>query len=132
MQYDADRDGVISTVELKGLIGAGLCRDIPYHIAAQILQKSDSDNDGDLDFEEFFQMSQRNKWMIKNVLMGYCRMIIPAPHRIEGDQIGKFFVLKLLLYVHVCMYNFNIHRWCIRKTNDHLSTTSYYGHILSG
>ncbi|EDX16132.1 GD18262 [Drosophila simulans] len=58
-QHDSDRDGLINTHELKELISDGYCRDIPAYIADQILKRSDQDNDGHLDFEEFYAMSLR-------------------------------------------------------------------------
>ncbi|XP_058975088.1 protein rhomboid [Musca domestica] len=86
-RHDADADGKISIHELKGLIEAGLCRDIPPNVAQQILKMSDNDNNGYLDFEEFYAMSKRHKWMIRNLLASYCRMVVPPPKPLEGDQL---------------------------------------------
>ncbi|XP_067637635.1 rhomboid-related protein 2 [Eurosta solidaginis] len=85
--HDSDGDGYIGIHELKDLINAGLCSDIPEYIATQILQKNDDDNDGRLDFEEFYRMSQTHKWMIRNILTKYCRLVVPPPKAIEGDQL---------------------------------------------
>ncbi|XP_034664436.1 protein rhomboid [Drosophila subobscura] len=85
-KHDSDRDGLISTHELKGLISDGYCRDIPAYIAEQILRRSDTDNDGHLDFEEFYTMSLHHKWMVRNLLARYCRMVVPPPKPLEGDE----------------------------------------------
>lgn len=85
--YDTDNDGLVSIHELKGLIEAGVCRDIPYHIAKQILTLSDTDFNGQLNFEEFYHMSQRHKWLVRNILARYCRLIVPPPKSLEGDQL---------------------------------------------
>ncbi|SPP77886.1 protein rhomboid [Drosophila guanche] len=85
-KHDSDRDGLISTHELKELISDGYCRDIPAYIAEQILRRSDSDNDGHLDFEEFYTMSLHHKWMVRNLLARYCRMVVPPPKPLEGDE----------------------------------------------
>uniref|UniRef100_A0A1B0FFD2 Rhomboid-like protein n=1 Tax=Glossina morsitans morsitans TaxID=37546 RepID=A0A1B0FFD2_GLOMM len=85
--YDADSDGLVNIHELKDLIEAGVCRDIPYHIAEQILSLSDTDFNGQLNFEEFYRMSQRHKWLVRNILARYCRLIVPPPKSLEGDQL---------------------------------------------
>ncbi|KAL5277083.1 RHBDL2 family protein [Megaselia abdita] len=68
------------------MISQGMCRDIPNNLASQIMQMSDRDNNGQLNFEEFFQLSQRHPWIITNLLRNYCRIVVPSPHR-EEDQI---------------------------------------------
>ncbi|XP_022220038.1 protein rhomboid [Drosophila obscura] len=85
-KHDSDRDGLIGTHELKELISDGYCRDIPAYIAEQILRRSDVDNDGHLDFEEFYTMSLRHKWMVRNILARYCRFVVPPPKPLEGDE----------------------------------------------
>ncbi|XP_037931123.1 protein rhomboid [Teleopsis dalmanni] len=84
--HDSDSDGFINIHELKGLIEAGFCRDIPQYIAVQILKKSDDDNNGQLDFEEFYRMSLQHKWIFRNVLARYCRLVVPPPKPLEGDE----------------------------------------------
>ncbi|KAH8304208.1 rhomboid-related protein 2 [Drosophila kikkawai] len=85
-KHDSDRDGLINTHELKELISDGYCRDIPAYISAQILKRSDQDNDGHLDFEEFYSMSLHHKWMARNLLARYCRYVVPPPKPLEGDE----------------------------------------------
>ncbi|EDW30651.1 GL26733 [Drosophila persimilis] len=85
-KHDSDRDGLISTHELKELISDGYCRDIPAYIAEQILRRSDVDNNGHLDFEEFYTMSLHHKWMVRNILARYCRYVVPPPKPLEGDE----------------------------------------------
>lgn len=85
-QHDSDRDGLINTHELKSLISDGYCRDIPAYIAEQILRKSDVDNNGHLDFDEFYAMSLHHKLMIRNLLTRYCRYVVPPPKPLEGDE----------------------------------------------
>jgi len=46
----------------------------------------DQDNDGHLDFEEFYAMSLRHKWMVRNMLTRYCRFVVPPPKPLEGDE----------------------------------------------
>lgn len=59
-------------------------------MAQQILKMSDTDNNGHLDFEEFYRMSQKHQWMIRNLLTRYCRLVVPPPKPLEGDQLGEF------------------------------------------
>ncbi|XP_017869332.1 PREDICTED: protein rhomboid [Drosophila arizonae] len=86
-KHDSDRDGLIDVHELKGLISCGRCHDIPPHITEQILRRSDTDNNGHLDFEEFYAMSLHHKWMIRNMLTRYCRYVVPPPRPLEGDEL---------------------------------------------
>lgn len=49
----------------------------------------DDDMNGQLDFEEFYRMSVRQEWLFSRLLVKYCRLIVPSPHRPEQDEIGK-------------------------------------------
>lgn len=88
-QFDTNRDGFLNIHEMKELIKHHQCEDIPKEVARQILQMNDDDSNGRLDFEEFYQLSQRHKWLFEGLLTRYCRMIVPSPHRPEQDQVGK-------------------------------------------
>ncbi|XP_073831660.1 rhomboid-related protein 2-like [Musca autumnalis] len=90
-RHDADADGKISIHELKALIAADLCGDIPHNVTQQILKMSDNDNNGYLDFEEFYAMSKRHKWTIHNLLASYCRMFVPPPKALENDQVDGLY-----------------------------------------
>lgn len=62
---------------------------MPQYLANHILKMSDDDSDGVLDFEEFYQMSRRQDWMINRLLFKYCKLIVPGPRRQEQDEIGN-------------------------------------------
>jgi hypothetical protein len=50
-------------------------------------------NDGQLDFEEFFKMSQQHEWFMKDYVINYCKYIVPRRDPVTaGDEIGKFFL----------------------------------------
>lgn len=74
---------------MKDLIRRHQCNQIPKGVARQILEMHDTNNDGRLDFEEFYDMSKHHEWLFKNFLVRYCRMIVPSPHRVAGDEVGK-------------------------------------------
>lgn len=86
-KYDSDGDGLISTPELKALIASAGCRDMPAHMAEQIMQRSDEDHDGCLDFEEFYAMSLRNRWIMRRLVARYCRYVVPSPKRQPVDEV---------------------------------------------
>lgn len=92
-QFDHDRDGFLSIPEMKNLIRQHQCEDIPKEVARQILLMHDDDSNGRLDFEEFYQLSQRHQWLWRGLIAKYCRVVVPSPHRPEQDEIGKNFIL---------------------------------------
>lgn len=89
LQFDSDADGFLSIPEMKNLIRQHQCEDIPKEVARQILQMHDEDMNGRLDFEEFYNLSQQHKWLVRGLLVRYCKMIVPSPHRPEQDEVGE-------------------------------------------
>lgn len=82
---------------MKNLIRQHQCEEIPKEVARQILLMHDEDMNGRLDFEEFYHLSQQHGWIFRNILVKYCKMIVPSPHRPEQDEIGKIFLHYLYL-----------------------------------
>ncbi|XP_070492524.1 rhomboid-related protein 2 isoform X3 [Chironomus tepperi] len=78
-KYDRDRNGFLSKKELGRLIkeNPGQCQDLPKGIAKEILKYADTDGDGQLDFEEFYKLSQEHKWIVKDWCVKYCRYVVP-------------------------------------------------------
>lgn len=79
-QHDTNHDGHISLRELRVLINAGGCSDIPHHVTIQILKKSDRDNSGHLSFEEFLEMIHRpeNQTHFQHLTQKYIKMLVPS------------------------------------------------------
>lgn len=77
--------------ELKHHIRNQQCRQLPENLANHILRMHDDDGNGQLDFEEFYRMSVRQDWLFNRLLVKYCKLIVPSPHRPEQDEIGKHF-----------------------------------------
>lgn len=75
---------------MKRLIRSQRCEGLPKGMAGAILEVHDENGDGRLDFEEFYRMSQQNQWLFKGMLIKYCKMIVPSPHREEVDQTGTY------------------------------------------
>lgn len=75
---------------MKGLIRRHQCDSLPKGIARNILEMHDVNDDGRLDFEEFYRMSLQQPWLFKGMLIKYCKMIVPSPHREEVDQTGTY------------------------------------------
>lgn len=75
-------------------------------MANHILRMHDDDGNGQLDFEEFYRMSLRQEWLFSRLLVKYCKLIVPSPHRPEQDEIGKTFSIfenrrNLIRYIYV-------------------------------
>lgn len=62
---------------------------LPENIANHILQMSDFDSNGFLDFEEFYTLTLRQEWLFSRMVKKYCQLIVPSPHRPEQDEVGK-------------------------------------------
>lgn len=81
---------------MKRLIRSQQCDCLPKGIARNILEMHDGNDDGRLDFEEFYALSQEHTWLFKGYVARYCRMVVPSPHRDDADQTGRYkrFYLK--------------------------------------
>lgn len=90
-QLDTDRNGLINIRELKSHLRNHQCQQLPENLASHILRMHDDDMNGQLDFEEFYRLSVRQEWLFSRMLMKYCRLIVPSPHRPEQDETGKHF-----------------------------------------
>ena len=51
---------------------------MPKGVAPRLLKMSDRDNDGFLDFEEFYQLSIEKPFLFKDVAMKYCKYVVPS------------------------------------------------------
>lgn len=91
LQYDINRDGFLSKKELKNLIkqNPGQCNDLPKGIHKAMLKMHDGNNDGQLDFEEFFKLSQEHNWIIHDWAVKYCRYVIPRRDGSVHDETGE-------------------------------------------
>ncbi|XP_059618494.1 LOW QUALITY PROTEIN: protein rhomboid [Phlebotomus argentipes] len=102
---DRDGDGYLNIDELKHLIRSHQCREMPRGVARRVMEIGDTNGDGRLDFEEFYQLSRTHKWMLKPLVVRYCQMVVPSPHRTPEDAIGGpgclqiTSILGLLIYL---------------------------------
>lgn len=98
-QYDVDHDGRISLRELRALIYSGGCgADIPRHAVKTILKKSDLDNSGHLDLEEFIIMVHQveNQNYFSHLTQKYVKFIVPSRKGVHYvDATGIVFILSL-------------------------------------
>lgn len=90
-QYDSNHDGFLSRKELKRLIkeNPGQCQDLPKGISKAIIAQADIDNDGQLDFEEFYKLSLEHKWLVREICVRYCRYLVPLRDGAISDETGK-------------------------------------------
>lgn len=91
LQYDINRDGFLSKKELKKLIkeNPGQCADLPKGITKEMLKMHDDNNDGQLDFEEFFKLSQNHNWVVRDWCVKYCRYVVPRRDGAIHDETGE-------------------------------------------
>jgi hypothetical protein len=82
----------LSKKELKRLIkeNPGQCQDLPKGITKQLHKMADQDQDGQLDFDEFYQMSQEHKWILKDLCVKYCRAFVPRRDGAFHDETGEW------------------------------------------
>jgi rhomboid-related protein 1/2/3 len=71
------------------MIKENQCEDFPKGLATAILKNSDTNNDGRLDFEEFYKMSQYHTWLFKDLCVKYCRYVVPLRSGAIGDETGE-------------------------------------------
>ena len=78
-QYDVNGDGYLSVCELKKLVERcpEQCKDLPRGVTDFLHAFHDENGDGRLDFEEFYKLSRRNHWVVRDWCAKYCEYIIP-------------------------------------------------------
>ncbi|XP_055388945.1 protein rhomboid [Condylostylus longicornis] len=86
-KYDTNNDDRLNLKELKVMIKGGLCRQMSRGLSHHLIHMNDRNGDRHLDFEEFYELTQNNKWLISSVMNEYCRLLVPLPNREIGDQI---------------------------------------------
>lgn len=93
-QYDADSDGYLNIVEMKHLIHEKKCADMPKDLALHLLKLSDTNNDGRLDFEEFYKLSLEHPYFLCEMYIKYCKAVVPKRNDAEeGDVLGMVILL---------------------------------------
>lgn len=100
------------------------CRNVPENLANNILGLSDKNADGMLDFEEFYQLSRRHRWLFKKMVHKYCQLVVPHPHRTPRVEIGESNLVFMLNYFQLTfrmIYSLfkQIKRLCVRQCLGH-------------
>lgn len=77
-QYDEDHDGFLSVHEMVNLVKhrPAECTDLPKTVAKNLIKMHDENNDGKLNFDEFYKLSQEHSW-VRDICIKYCKLIIP-------------------------------------------------------
>lgn len=86
-QYDENHDGKIEINELQTLIREhpSKCADLPKFFAVAIFKMHDVNGDGVLDFEEFFKLCQEESWLLRDLCVKYCNIVVPR----KKSEIGN-------------------------------------------
>lgn len=85
-KYDRDHTGHLSILELKRMINSRRCPDLPKGFAKKLMKTADQNNDGFLDFEEFYQMSREHNYLFRDMCVRYCKMIVPSRNPVVADE----------------------------------------------
>lgn len=86
-QYDRNNDGSLSVREMKRLIKEHACQSLPSNAARKIMKLGDTNNDGHLSFEEFYQMCHERNWLVRDYAARYCKMVVPRrDQRMGADE----------------------------------------------
>ncbi|XP_029733981.1 rhomboid-related protein 2 isoform X2 [Aedes albopictus] len=85
-KYDRNRTGLLSIQELKRMINNRRCPDLPKGFVKNLLKTADTNNDGHLDFEEFYQMSREHHYLFRDMCVRYCKLVIPSRNPATVDE----------------------------------------------
>lgn len=111
MQYDRDSNGYLDIKEMKTMIRNHQCDTLPKGLARHIVEMADENNDGRIDFDEFYKMSFEHEWLFKGLVARYCKLIVPSPHRgTTFDETGMSHVLNLKIFVVLNMYSYQLEK----------------------
>ncbi|XP_065095012.1 rhomboid-related protein 2 isoform X2 [Ochlerotatus camptorhynchus] len=85
-KYDRNKTGLLSIQELKRMINNRRCPDLPKGFAKNLLKTADQNNDGHLDFEEFYQMSREHHYLFRDMCVRYCKLVVPSRNPMTVDE----------------------------------------------
>lgn len=85
-KYDRNRTGLLSIQELKRMINNRRCPDLPKGFVKNLLKTADTNNDGHLDFEEFYQMSREHHYLFRDMCVRYCKLVVPSRNPATVDE----------------------------------------------
>ncbi|XP_058463956.1 rhomboid-related protein 2 isoform X3 [Malaya genurostris] len=85
-KYDKHNTGLLSVQELKRMINHRRCPDLPKGFVKNLMKTADLNNDGHLDFEEFYQMSREHHYLFRDMCVWYCRMVVPNRNPAIADE----------------------------------------------
>lgn len=89
-QIDVNNDGVVQIHELQQFMGNFLRPSLAKYIACQIHKKYDTNSDGMLSFDEFYEMSLRKDYKFHRLLFQYCKYVVPQKQRSTGKEKRTF------------------------------------------
>ncbi|XP_055529532.1 protein rhomboid isoform X2 [Wyeomyia smithii] len=129
-RYDKAGTGLLSIQELKRMINHRRCPDLPKGFVKKLLKQADQNNDGHLDFEEFYQMSREHHYLFRDMCVRYCRLVVPSRNPATDDETDGEYErsmtfcpppLTMLIFSIVEIIFFAID---IVKTNNQLGTST--------
>ncbi|XP_053683799.1 rhomboid-related protein 2 isoform X2 [Sabethes cyaneus] len=85
-KYDKNGTGLLSIQELKRMINHRRCPDLPKGFVKKLHKQADQNNDGQLDFEEFYQMSREHQYLFRDMCVRYCRLVVPSRNPAVADE----------------------------------------------
>ncbi|XP_050074974.1 protein rhomboid [Anopheles maculipalpis] len=98
-KYDTDSDGYLNIVEMKRLISERKCPDMPKDLAIHLLKASDTNNDGRLDFNEFYKLSTEHPYFLCEMYIKYCKVVVPKRNVVEeGDVLDGEYEQSMKLW----------------------------------
>ncbi|XP_052899552.1 rhomboid-related protein 2 [Anopheles moucheti] len=98
-KYDTDSDGYLNVTEMKRLIKDRKCPDMPKDLAIHLLKASDTNNDGRLDFAEFYKLSTEHPIFLFEMYLKYCKAVVPKRNVAEeGDVIDGEYEQSMKLW----------------------------------
>lgn len=87
-KYDRNKTGLLSIQELKRMINNRRCPDLPKGFVKKLMKTADQNNDGHLDFEEFYQMSREHHYLFRDMCVRYCKLVVPSRNPGMVDETG--------------------------------------------
>lgn len=94
---------------MKRLIKNHQSQNLPKGLSTQILKEADRNNDRQLDFEEFYNLSLQHEWLFQSYIQRYCHLIVPrrgvhhtatdgSGDSVTGDVVGMYRVVVVVLF----------------------------------
>lgn len=88
-QYDSNQNGYLEKQDLKRMVQENSAPDLPKGVVKAAMNFRDSELNGQIDFDDFYQFSQDQTSTVRDWYIKYCKHLVPHRSNSINDAIDR-------------------------------------------